>query len=248
MIATELTTSGWTPSPTRLPPETRIYAIGDIHGRADLLQALLERIARDLNDDPIRMPMAVFLGDYIDRGPNSAGVIELVLMLKRQLPTICLAGNHELYALRFLQAPHTGLAWFEVGGRETLMSYGVSVPWHLAPPALTTVSEAFANVLPNEHFYFLSTLGLTFCLGGYLFAHAGIASGTPVAEQDQAIVTLTRTATEDPLIERGVVLVHGHTPTNTVVLDGNKLNIDTGAYVTGRLSCLVIEDCGLRLL
>jgi serine/threonine protein phosphatase 1 len=248
VAATELAAGRWTPSPAQLPPETRIYAIGDIHGRSDLLQTTLRRIIHDLDESPVRMPIVVFLGDYIDRGPNSAGVIELVLTLKQRLPTVCLSGNHELYALRFLQAPQTGTAWFEAGGRETLISYGVSAPWHAAAPALAAASEAFAGALPDKHFYFLSTLGLTFGLGDYLFAHAGVASGTPVAEQDQNTVTLIRDDGADHFVEKGVVLVHGHTPTNSVALKGNRLNIDTGAYATGRLTCLVIEDAQLRLL
>ena len=231
-----------------LPADTRIYAIGDVHGRADLLKSVVSRLVQDLADHPVRMPMIVFVGDYLDRGPDSAGVIDIILALRRRVATVCLCGNHELYALRFLQTPATGQAWFELGGRQTLTSYGVSPPWQLDPAGLEAASQAFAEALPDEHFYFLTTLGLTFSLGGYLFAHGGIAPDRPVAEQNQSIVTMIRDSGPDPLSEKGVVLVHGHTPTKAVVLDRNRLNIDTGAYATGRLSCLVIEEDRLRLL
>ena len=226
----------------------RIYAIGDIHGRADLLRALLLKIIADIGEAQIRAPMLVFLGDYIDRGPSSAEVIDLILAARRQIPTVCLSGNHEIYALRFLRDPSTGPSWFDVGGRETLSSYGVSVPWRLTSRALEDASSAFAEAMPKEHLHFLSTLGLTVSFGDYLFVHAGVQPHVPVQEQGHATLTMIREPFTEHGEDFGRIVVHGHSPVTTPDIRSNRINIDTGAFITGRLTCLVLENGTLRFL
>lgn len=244
----ELTPGRWEEADGFLPDGLRIYAIGDIHGRADLLRAVLLRIVADIRDAPTRFPMIVFLGDYIDRGPQSAEVVDLLLAARRQVPTVCLSGNHELYALRFLRDPGTGPSWFELGGQETLASYRVSMPRQLTNRALEDLSQAFAAAIPDEHFRLLATLGLTANFGDYLFVHAGIQPHLPVAEQGQSILTLIR----EPFLEHGEdfgrIVVHGHTPVTAPDIRSNRINIDTGAYITGRLTCLVLENERRRIL
>ncbi len=231
-----------------LPRGIRIYAVGDIHGRADLLRILLLEIIADLGRDPVHSPIIVFLGDYLDRGPRSSEVINLILAAQRQLVTVCLSGNHELYALRFLRDPSTGPSWFDVGGRETLASYGVSVPWRPTSRALEEASNAFATALPYEHFRFLATLGLTVNFGDYLFVHAGVQPQLPLAEQGQATLTLIREPFLEHLEDFGRIIIHGHTPVAAPDIRSNRINIDTGAYMTGRLTCLVLENERIRTL
>lgn len=241
-------TTPWQASAGLLPQGVRIYAIGDIHGRADLLRDLLLDIIDDLGRDRARFPIVVFLGDYIDRGPASAEVIELILKASETLLTVCLSGNHELYALRFLAEPATGASWFEVGGRETLASYGVSLPWRLTSRALEAASSEFAELLPADHYHFLANLGLTASFGDYLFVHAGIQPERPVAEQGESVLTLIREPFLDYQNMFGRIVVHGHTPVPAPDIRPNRINIDTGAYLTGRLTCLVIERGRLRPL
>lgn len=232
----------------RLPEGLRVYAIGDVHGRADLLQELLLKITADLKAHPARCPMIIFLGDYIDRGPQSAAVLDLVLTMQRIIPTICLGGNHEIYALRFLRDPHSAPEWFELGGRETLASYGVTVPWRLTSPIMQELATAFAKALPDAHLRFLTTLGLTVSFGDYLFVHAGIDPGIPVPEQSHLTLTTMRKPFLDDGQSFGKIVVHGHSPVTEPDIRDNRINIDTGAYITGRLTCLVLQDASLRWL
>ncbi len=231
-----------------LPAELRVYAIGDIHGRADLLRDLLLKVVTDLHEAPIRFPIVVFLGDYIDRGPHSADVLDLILAAQRQMVTVCLAGNHELYALRFLRDPTSGPSWFELGGRETLASYGIAAPWRPTMQDCAELSASFGKALPFEHYRFLSTLGLTASFGEYLFVHAGIQPAIAIAEQGNATLTMIR----EPFLEHahdfGRIVVHGHTPVAAPDIRANRINIDTGAYITGKLTCIVLQDGEYRFL
>lgn len=231
-----------------LPEGLRIYAIGDIHGRADLLCERLQKITYDLNAHPTRYPLLIFLGDYIDRGSQSRNVIDLILTAQRIIPTICLSGNHEIFALKFLRDPHSGPAWFELGGRETLASYGLNVPSRLTRAAIEQLSAEFAVALPDAHRSFLTALGLTVTFGSYLFVHAGIDPEIPVPEQSH----LTLTTIRKPFLSEGLgfgrIIVHGHTPVREPDIRDNRINIDTGAYITGRLTCLVLENAKMRWL
>ena len=248
MSESEFLPTSWTASDRCLREGLRIYAVGDVHGRADLLRELLLKITSDLKANPARSPIVVFLGDYIDRGPQSAAVIDCVLTVQRIIPTICLSGNHEIYALRFLRDPHSGPEWFELGGRETLASYGITVPWRLTGPIIQQLSAAFAAALPDAHLRFLTTLGLTVSFGNYLFVHAGIDLSIPVPEQSHLTLTMIRKPFLDDGRSSGRIIVHGHSPVTEPDLRENRINIDTGAYITGRLTCVVLQNASLRWL
>lgn len=236
------------PAGASLPVGVRIYAVGDIHGRADLLRSLLLAIMEDTRAHPGGAPLVVFLGDYIDRGPASAHVIELLLTLSRSLPAVCLAGNHELYALRFLRDAAFGPRWFNLGGRETLASYGVSSVAGATLPGFDEMARAFGRAMPDEHRRFLMTLATSFSLGDYIFVHAGLEPGRALAEQGADVLTTIRVSPSSGPTGFGKVVVHGHTPNAEPEIAADRINIDTGAYATGRLTCLVLEGARIRFL
>lgn len=225
----------------RTPEGTLIYAIGDIHGQLHLLDALLARIGEDAaGADGAKRRVLVFVGDYVDRGPDSAGVIVRVSTgLPGGFEPHCLMGNHEAILLEFLEQPETLAHWLMNGARETLASYGVDSPeMDASPRDVTACREAFAAALPPAHLAFLKALPPTFSLGGYLFVHAGIRPG--VALEDQALKDLLWIREEflDCDDDFGMVVVHGHTPVLEPVVKPNRIDIDTGAWVHGRLTAL----------
>jgi serine/threonine protein phosphatase 1 len=236
------------PSGATLPPGVRVYAVGDIHGRADLLKKLLLAIGADINDRPIASPLLIFLGDYIDRGPASAEVIELLLRAGRFVTTICLAGNHELYLLRFLHDTGFGPRWLGIGGRETLASYGITPPLQASRRTLSQTSQALRDALPPDHLRFFAGLGTSVTLGDYIFVHAGLKPGRPVAEHDVNILTTIR----EPFLTHphgfGLVVVHGHTPVPAPEVGPDRINLDTAAYATGVLTCIALEGSTFRFL
>jgi serine/threonine protein phosphatase 1 len=228
-----------------VPPGQRVYAIGDIHGRMDLLQSLLERIqadhaARAAVSEP---PTLVFMGDYVDRGLRSRDVItHLTRTDFTPFRVRFLKGNHEAAMLRFLEKPETGQSWLSFGGAETLFSYGVQPP--IAPGSRASWAEAGQSLqanLPDEHVTFLRQLELYFTVGGYAFVHAGFRPGKPLADQDTADLLSIR----EPFLSAGDVfgytVVHGHTPVDAAECKPGRIAIDTGAYVTGRLSAVRLE-------
>jgi serine/threonine protein phosphatase 1 len=226
------------PTP-RIPEGTRIYAVADIHGRADLLGALLERIDSHLRAFPIARPIQVFLGDYIDRGPRSREVLDLLIERRRHCDMICLRGNHETLALGFLDDPFMLSDWSRVGGRDTLFSYGVSPG--SGHRAQRKAAGAFRQALPDNHRQFLQDLPLSFTLGDFFFVHAGVRPGVPLHEQNERDLLWIR---QDFLLHQGdfgKVVIHGHTPTLEPDVRPNRINIDTGACATGRLTCLILE-------
>lgn len=231
----------------RIPEGCRVYAIGDIHGRLDLLNALLRRIDDDCAASPSASAVRVFIGDYIDRGPDSRGVIETLQALARRCPTVCLTGNHEIYALRFLDSPHSMINWLEFGGRETLRSYGVELGGSVKHQQAGEVAAAFAAAI-GDHAKFLSLLPMTFILGDFLFVHAGVRPGVPLGRQAADDLVTIR----EPFLSFngyfGKFVVHGHTPVLKPDIRANRINLDTGAYATSVLTCLVIEGSTMRFL
>jgi serine/threonine protein phosphatase 1 len=233
----------------RTPVGERIYAVGDIHGRADLLAALLARIDSDLNVRPIGNSAQVFLGDYIDRGPNSRQVLDLLIERQRQHNVLCLKGNHEVYAVQALSEPSVLPEWLKMGGIATLVSYGVKRPARDDDPqAQREASAAFRRALPDSHLHFLLHLAPSFSHGDYFFAHAGVRPEVPLQQQHERDLLWIR---DDFLLHEedfGKVVVHGHTPAPEPDIRPNRINIDTGAYATGRLTCLVLENDQVRFL
>jgi len=253
-----------------VPEGEAIYAVGDIHGRLDLLTVLLDRITEDAaREAPRHAPdhapghaphhvraaaadrrWLVFLGDYVDRGPESRGVIERLL---RGPPpgfqAVHLRGNHEQAMLDFLEAPERAAEWLGFGGEATLHSYGVGLPaartWR---EALRRMRDGLAAALPAPHRRFLDGLDHTHRAGDYLFVHAGIRPGRPLAAQHPHDLLWIRDEFLTSAADHGCVVVHGHSITDTPEIRHNRIGIDTGAFATGRLTCLVLEGTGRRFL
>jgi serine/threonine protein phosphatase 1 len=228
-----------------LPQGQLLYAVGDIHGRLDLLEAMLSIIAKDARaHDSARQKTLVFLGDYVDRGPESKGVVEL---LTRNLPdsfdTHFLKGNHEAILLDFLEEPRRLDHWLMNGGDATMRAYGVDIERlaRLGAPA-EIWRNAFADALPDSHLRFFRSLKLSVSFGDYLFVHAGVRPGVPLAAQSETDLVWIRA----PFLEHGEpfgkIVVHGHTPVREPVKRPNRIGIDTGAVFTGRLTALRLQD------
>lgn len=234
--------------PPCVPPHVRIYAIGDIHGRVDLLNSLLTRIDADLARSPIEHPVHVFLGDYIDRGPASSAVIEQLIDRKLTHETVCLKGNHEVMLLDFLKNPDAFVNWRRWGGSETLMSYRLAPSGLIGTKQRKQLAEALQQAMPQSHRDFFSSLLVKYVCGGYFFVHAGVRPGIDLSAQVEDDLLWIR---EDFLFADdnfGKIIVHGHEPVQTPVLRTNRIGIDTGAYISGNLTCLVIEGNNLWLL
>jgi serine/threonine protein phosphatase 1 len=232
----------------RVPEGVRIYAVGDVHGRADLLHQVLSRVDADLATYPDCKPLQIFLGDYIDRGPHSRTVLDLLISRVRTHAVVCLKGNHESYFHAFLQDPEALVAWREFGGLETLRSYGLKPPLNPHRGERIELSRALAAALPTSHRQFLCNLVPCFTCGEFLFAHAGVKPGVPLSRQREEDLLWIR---EDFLLcedDFTKIVVHGHSPVCAPDFRSNRINIDTGAYATGRLTCLIIEAGGYFLL
>jgi serine/threonine protein phosphatase 1 len=225
----------------RIPRGTRVYAIGDIHGRADLLMAMFAAIDDNLKAYPVARPIHVLLGDYIDRGPSSKQVIDCILARQKRHAMVCLKGNHETYAAQFLEDPAILPEWRRLGGVATLASYGVNAPNKDDAETQKSVFAAFRSAMPASHREFIRNLPVTFDCGDYFFVHAGVRPGIPLPKQREEDLLWIR---EDFLLHEedfGKIIVHGHSPTKEPDLRPNRINIDTGAFATGRLSCLVLQ-------
>jgi calcineurin-like phosphoesterase family protein len=225
----------------RLPPGVRVYAIGDVHGRVDLLEKVLSRIDVDLAGFPQSAAIEVFIGDYIDRGPGSRKVLDRLIKRSQTGRTVFLKGNHETYIAQFLQDPAALAGWQHLGGLETLMSYGLKPTRAPDVGEQQALAKALAHVFPTSHAKFLANLRPSFTCGDFFFVHAGVRPRVPLEQQREDDLLCIR---EDFLLSEenfGKIVVHGHTPVSEPDIRFNRINIDTGAYATGRLTCLLIE-------
>ncbi len=236
--------------PAQTTPGARIYAIGDVHGRIDLLQRLFRKIEADAQAGPPGGSTLVMLGDYIDRGPQSAGVLDWLLDgAGAALRLVALAGNHEESMLRFLDDIEVGPAWLYYGGSETLRSYGIAAPRHADEPAtLRRLQDELKTRLPHRHRELLSTLPVSHVDGDFLFVHAGIRPGVPIAAQSRSDLLWIRDEFLRSDADHGKVIVHGHTIAPEPELRRNRIGLDTGAFATDRLSCVVLEATTQRIL
>jgi serine/threonine protein phosphatase 1 len=234
-----------------VPPGRAVYAIGDIHGRLDLLDDLLGRVTNDAARHADAARDLILLGDYIDRGPSSRGVVER--LLTDPLPgfsTIRLRGNHEDALLAFLDGISDGLDWLSYGGLETLMSY--EVPLRSLPNTLTGCVElrrSLAQALPEPHVEFFRQCVLHHTVGDYVFVHAGVRPGLPLDQQTPNDLMWIRDdflRSRVPLPQR--VVVHGHTIVDLPQDRQCRINVDTGAFVSGRLTCLVLRATERRFI
>jgi serine/threonine protein phosphatase 1 len=229
------------PARALVPDGTRIYAVGDVHGRADLLEQLLLRIDADLKENGAANAIQIFLGDYIDRGPQSKGVLEQLIRRGKSHRTVCLKGNHETYLLDFLHNPAVLRPWGQYGGLTTLLSYGLKPTLKGGEEEQAYLAAELARVMPPSHLRFLESLPLSFACGDFFFVHAGIRPGAPLTRQREDDLLWIRDeflCHEQPFEK---VVIHGHTPVREPDVRENRINIDTGAYATGRLTCLVLE-------
>ncbi len=230
-----------------VPSDTRVYAIGDIHGRRDLLDKLLTRIKRDAQSAPKRRVL-ILLGDYVDRGPDSAGVLERVAALSdgkvlNGFKTVMLKGNHEDMMLRFLDGRDKNGQWLENGGAQTVESYGLNVK-----ASNGKLRHALLDALPRSHRRVLKDLKLRHEEGGYGFAHAGVRPGVTWERQTPSDLVWIRRTFLDSDYDFGRVVVHGHTPTTEPVVKKNRIGVDTRAWESGTLTCLVLEKSSHRFL
>ncbi|AQR61191.1 hypothetical protein BZG35_05645 [Brevundimonas sp. LM2] len=225
-----------------------VYAIGDVHGRDDLLEAMLKEIDQDSAhglDAVGDKAILIFLGDYVDRGRQSREVIDRVIALQREgtHEVHALKGNHEEAFLRFLEDASFGRSWTLHGGAETLTSYGVKPPGMRADDeAWTEAHAAFMQALPAAHRTFLETLELSASVGDYLFVHAGIRPGVKIADQTEHDLLWIRRDFlnhSKPFEKR---IVHGHTPAMKSEIQKNRICVDSAAYASGVLTAVRLLD------
>lgn len=232
-----------------IPKGQRIYAIGDIHGCYDLLQQLIEKINQDVQSNPVSHTTEIYLGDYIDRGHHSADVINWLTASTATCDNrICIKGNHELYPISFLSDSRVYEHWKRLGGRETLLSYDLDVPLTLSEADLNALQRDFAEKIPKHHIQFFNSLETSITIGDYVFVHAGLRPGVALDKQDAEDLLWIRDEFLKSEYHFGKIVVHGHTPVELPEVMPNRINVDTGAYATGRLSCLVLEQSDIRFI
>jgi serine/threonine protein phosphatase 1 len=225
----------------------RLYVLGDIHGRLDLLNQLIDAVHRDV-DQFGGNSLTVTLGDYIDRGPNSRGVIERLMTNPFPGDYVALKGNHDAMLSIFLDDPSIGPMWLKLGGLETLRSFGISVPRFTFGQKYKRAAEQLRTVISREHLNFLTCLKTSLTIGHYFFCHAGVRPGVPLGRQSEEDLLWIRDEFTKSKTNFGNIVVHGHTPVAKPEVLSNRINIDTGAFATGRLTCLVLEAASHRII
>jgi serine/threonine protein phosphatase 1 len=231
--------------------DRRVYAIGDVHGRADQLSALLDMIQNDCATGarPAQVDL-ILLGDYIDRGRDSATVLNMLRRLTLPEMTLTLLrGNHEQVLLDLMVRPRVKPLeqWLTYGGLETLASYGLPSSL-LYSNDMEAILAAMAQVLPSAHVDLLSSLPLHHRIGDYYFVHAGVRPKRALDTQDEHDLLWIREPFLSSTDDFGAVIVHGHSISRTVESRPNRIGIDTGAYATGILTAVVLEEDGRRFL
>jgi serine/threonine protein phosphatase 1 len=230
--------------------------VGDIHGRDDLLEAMAKRVEADMEGRSVDHVTTVFLGDYVDRSFGSRSVLERLSRSEWPTPVVALAGNHEDLLMAFLDDEGVLEAWRRLGGLETLHCYGVDVGPSMVRREFKKIQAEFAKRFPEQHRHFLGTLKTSITIGDYFFCHAGVRPGVALDDQVREDLLNIR----DPFLfsdaEHGKLVVHGHTPSIAPEIHPNRIGIDTAAYATNRLTCLVLEtderrflyagDCGVQ--
>lgn len=231
----------------RIPAGQRIYAVGDIHGRLDLFEALIAAIEADDAARDQADTMIVLLGDLVDRGPDSAGVIDSVRRLQARRNLRIIAGNHEEMFLQCLENTDILRHFLRYGGRETALSYAIDADRY-RDATLEEAQDMLRDAVPAEDLAFISGFEDHVCIGDYLFVHAGIRPGTPIEEQNSGDLRWIR----EPFLSHGgshgYVVVHGHTITDEPDIRPNRIGIDTGAYQSGRLTALGLEGSAQWLI
>ena len=231
----------------QIEPGLRLFAIGDIHGCVDQLNKLLSLIEQDLSENPVQRSKVVFLGDYVDRGPENKHVIDTLISLDRgEMDCVFLLGNHDERMIKFIEDPE--LVWDAMmrwGGVQTLASYGV-----VAEPGESeeSISVRFATQVPAEHFQFLRSFKHFYVQDDFYFCHAGVRPGISLANQSDHDLIWIRDAFRLHKEQFEKVIVHGHTPQKNPEVESNRINVDTKCYETGVLTALVLEGNSHRFL
>jgi serine/threonine protein phosphatase 1 len=225
-----------------VPEGTLVFAIGDVHGRADLLKTLLTFIGGHSESGNAKT-VVIGLGDYVDRGPDSAGAIDALCDFRRHnnIELVWLRGNHEAMFANFLEAPNRiGPEWLEQGGLETIRSYGCDVGRR--PYDFDKVRDDMARRLPIHHIRFLESLRSSLTIGDFFFCHAGVRPNIALTSQSERDLMWIRSGFADRDAPFAKVIIHGHTPVATPDVRTHRINIDTGAYLSGVLTCLAIDS------
>lgn len=228
----------------KVPDNKCVYAIGDIHGRCDLLSKINDLIAKDIEQKNYRNMdvIIVYLGDYIDRGSSSKEVIETLISFNNDITTVFLAGNHEKALLDFLEHPENSEMWLTYGGCDTLKSYGVAnLPDPNDKSHAKLASLEFKSLLPNSHLQFFKSLQNCYICGDYYFVHAGINPESSLSQQLVQDLLWIREPFLSSEVEFEKFIIHGHTITTEPELKNNRINIDTGAYKTDCLTCIALR-------
>ena len=229
----------------QMPEGVRIYAISDIHGCAHLLEPMLKVIDADVARSRPRHAIEVFLGDYIDRGPDTRATLDMLVERGRRGNVVFLKGNHEAFLVRVFDDPSLFENWIAVGGTQTLTSYGLAPP-NLKREEPASILRELIRAMPREHLEFLDNLRLSFSCGDFFFVHAGVRPGVPLSEQSEHDLLWIREEFLTSEEQFGKYIVHGHTPVRRAEFLANRVNIDTGAYATGNLTLMSIQ--GSRML
>ena len=231
-----------------MPHGLRIYCIGDVHGRLDLLETVTQKIERDLTRDTPDEALIILLGDYIDRGLESCAVVDALAHHRLPSASVCLRGNHEALLEAFLDNPATLEDWRRVGGLETLASYGVDPRDAERGQGYAEARHALMHALPAHHRRFLRGLHLSYDCGPYFFCHAGVRPGIALDQQSPHDLMWIREPFLSSTEDFGRIIIHGHTPVRAPEFHANRINLDTGAVKSGHLTCLVLEGQDQRLL
>lgn len=231
----------------RAPDGMRIYAIGDVHGCLDHLAAMHDRIGEEIERDHPADWRVIHVGDYVDRGPDSSGVIDFLARAVAAEPRIvALRGNHDQGMLDFLRTAEWNGIFANNGGETTGRSYGLDL--RFLPETAQAESAALSRAMPLSHHDFLEGLPLTVELGDYFFCHAGVRPGVALEKQSPHDLMWIRRPFVDHDALFVKIVVHGHTPVREAQLRPNRINIDTGACITGRLTAIALEGGAKRLL
>lgn len=232
-----------------IPEGRRVYAVGDIHGRIDLLEEIQAAILADANNSTADELTVVYLGDYVDRGRRSYEVVDwLANVTLPGISAVYLRGNHEEMMLTFVEGRLDPL-WLVNGGIATIESYGVPFDWGvLDASSLEEMRCRLVDAVPESHRRFFDALQLSYTCGDYLFVHAGVRPGRPLELQDPRDLIWIRSQFLVSEADFGKRVVHGHTIVDRPEVKPNRIGIDTGAFHTGRLTCLVLEGRMIRFL
>jgi len=232
-----------------IPEDLRIYVIGDIHGRFDLLAELQAKIEADANTAGHLKIKQIFLGDYVDRGPDTKAVVDFMLSRPpRGWDRICLKGNHEDMLLKFLEDESFLEKWGRSGGVQTLHSYDVGLIESMREGDAKKIQKKFRKNLTKAHRIFFTQLKHSVEYGDYFFAHAGVRPGVDLDAQTEDDLLWIRKEFISSNKDFGKIIIHGHTPVKQPEILPNRINIDTGAWSSGQLTCLVLESETRRFL